>query len=597
MHLVAGPLSALLAAAAAPPQTAPAAPQAAPRPDVVVRGERERPGRWQEAETAHAVLVGDGARAELVRLARDLETLHLLLDGLFGRDGAADDAVKLRVTLIGGTAEFAAMGLRNLRWQQGPFLPGFGTDRYYDPRQDGAELATTRVDQNWVIARGWSMQSLAGINVPGLAVGGDPATGAAAAAQGQSTALLGLADSAFAVPPSGEVSVPARADAGLFAAYAQHWLLTYYPAAYPRWYLDGFGQVISTLRTRDGGRMAEYGRAPDGADRVLGRVGGYPVTDILSGRYVADNGVAGARRGWTPVHAWLLTHYLFFDDVRRPQLRRYLSALAEGRSSSEAAAAFGEPAALVRDVRRYHGARKPFLEIGLPAGRVADPLVRRLSLGEEAFVKGRVELGSRVEPAVPGLSAREAERQARARDGWLAALRADAARRPDEGAAQRLLAEAECRAGTADACDAAAAAATAASPGDPAALAWAAAARLRRALELPAGPGREAALRVARAAVARANRADTDAVLPLLLYARSFEGAAPPPLALDALARALDGVPSSPATRLELADALAAAGRGAEARSVLLPVVAGPYDAPEKGPAERLMARLPARAP
>ena len=40
------------------------------------------------------------------------------------------------------------------------------------------------------------------------------------------------------------------AESLLYAGYAQHYLLTYFPAAYPRWYLDGFGQIFASFATK-----------------------------------------------------------------------------------------------------------------------------------------------------------------------------------------------------------------------------------------------------------------------------------------------------------------------------------------------------------
>jgi hypothetical protein len=105
-------------AGAAPAQTGPAGGKAALPGDVVVTGMRDKLSGWREAETSHVVIASDGPAADLARLARNLERLHFLLSGLFGRAGAPNDKIKLRITLIGDTAAFQAMDLRNTRWQQ-----------------------------------------------------------------------------------------------------------------------------------------------------------------------------------------------------------------------------------------------------------------------------------------------------------------------------------------------------------------------------------------------------------------------------------------------------------------------------------------------
>src|SRR4051812_20709144 len=120
-------------------------------PDVVVRGVRNKPSGWREAETAHVIVLSDGSESELVRLTRNLERLNFLLSGLLNRTDKPDGTVKIRITLIGDVAEFNDMDLENKRWQQGPFNDLFQISRYYDPREDGAVMATTRVDQRTVI--------------------------------------------------------------------------------------------------------------------------------------------------------------------------------------------------------------------------------------------------------------------------------------------------------------------------------------------------------------------------------------------------------------------------------------------------------------
>ncbi|MBB5730775.1 hypothetical protein FHS99_003282 [Sphingomonas prati] len=525
-------------------------------------------------------------------MARNLETLHLLLAGLMGR-GSDDDTVKLRITLIGGLADFEAMDLRNTRWQQGPFARPFMIARYYDPRDEGAVMASSRFDQTAVLQQGLNLSALTGI-VPGL----QPGAGGAQVAG--VVPLLGLADSAFGVPQPNELSVAVPATSMLYSLFAQHWLMTYFPGAYPRWYLDGFGQLFSTMTIRDG-RVIEYGRAPENSDRVIRFYGGYPLERLFDGRYLDSP----ERSEWTPFHAWLLTHYLFFSDDRRPQVRRYLAALGSGASQAEAAQVFGDLPTLSREVRRYHSERKPYFRIELPVASGEVPLVRRVSLGEAAFIKGRLELGARVDlpplpdpdasPEVTKRMTRDRERAVAARDGWRERLRRDAERFPSEAGPHLLVAEAECRSDSAATCEAAADRALALVPGDPRALAWKGMAQVIRAAALPQAQ-RSPALGIARTTIGRANRADTDAVLPLLAYGFSWldAGVTPPAIAADGLSRVVERVPASPGPRLMLGRVLAARGQAATARTVLRPITLGPYESPERSQAAALIATLPA---
>ncbi len=551
--------------------------------DIVVTGVRARPSNWREAETQHVIVLSDGTQAEVTQIAHNLERLYFLLSVLLDRVDKADDTAKLRVTLIGDVVEFQKMDLRNLRWQQGPFNAAFDVRRYYDPRQDGAVLATTRIDQRAVLQRGQSVADvLMGVQLPGPPdPGGNPA--APGGFNGGQAGLFGLQSNADMIRPVGEESVPLTAESMIYAGFAQHYLTTFFPAAYPRWYLDGFGQLFSTLVVR-GDTVMEYGRAPAGSTAVLHKFGNFRLADVLSGAYLSQS---PDKTRWTPVHAWMLTHFLFFAPERSGQLRSYLGAIAKGTPAAEAATVFGDPDVLAKELRGYFFARKSAERMTYPAERAETPIVRRLSQGEAAFVKGRLELGSRVEAASagPALAQREA---------WLKRLRADAAKFPTDQGAQVLLAEAECRSGHAAACGAAADRALALAPGSSAALTWSGVAITQQAAAA-SGADRAALLRQARATIARANRANTEAPAPLVAYYRSFAdvGETAPPIAVDGLTKALTVVPNAPATRLALGTELAARGAAPVARGTLLPVARGGYDSPERAKAEAVLERLP----
>lgn len=570
-------------------------------PGIVVRGSREAPSDWREAESDHVIVLSDGSERELVRITRNLEKLHFLLSALLNRVDKPDDTLKLRVTLVGDSAEFDAMDLRNLRSDPGPFDSPFRTTRYYDPREDGAILASTRFDQKAVIERGVSLSTISDRlaatvqPVPGLMSQGGSSVDAAPMAQPTvfgSADLTGIANAE---------SVPLPAEGRIYAGYAQHYLLTYFPAAYPRWYVDGFGEIFATLVARDDG-VLEYGRAPEGVLKVLDHYRSVRVVDVLTGKALGDRNFANR---WTPFHAWALTHMMFFDDQRRGQLRTYLLAIANGAPPEQAVQAFGDLAALQRTFVNY-GQRKTWYDrMTYPASRIGDPVVHRLTKGQAAFLKGRLELGSRVElpPAAPAGAdpkvAAALERTRRdalaARDKWLAGLRADAGRYAANLEAQLLLAEAECRSDDSAECLAAADRALTIAPGNADALTWKGVALTQQAIAGPAAD-RPARLKAARAMIARANRADTENPLPLLAYYRSFAdaGETPPELAVVGLEKVVDTVPAAPGPRLLLAEALAQQGNAAAARKALRPVIAGAYDSPERVKASEVAARLPA---
>ena len=244
----------------------PALAQTAPQQDqsIVVQGSLEKMSDWRVAETDHVIVYSDGSEGELTKIAHNLERLHFLLSILLNRVDQPDDTIKLRVTLVGDVAEFSAMDLRNWRSRQGPFAPAFQIQRYYDPREEGAVMASGRADQTAAIEPGVviDIASLGGSHL-------NPETG-------QVEPMFGPDVAGTQVSTTG-TTVPITAESRIYAGFAQHYLLTYFPAAYPRWYLDGFGELFSTIRIRREDGAIEYGHMPEGYRKVIDSFGNVPV--------------------------------------------------------------------------------------------------------------------------------------------------------------------------------------------------------------------------------------------------------------------------------------------------------------------------------
>ncbi|HMI20011.1 MAG TPA: hypothetical protein VK533_10735 [Sphingomonas sp.] len=578
----------------------PVAARAAPS-DIVVTGVRSGLSGWRQAETSHVLVLSDGSEDELVKLTRNLERLHFLLSGLMGRGAADDDTVKIRITLIGDVLEFSNMHLVNKRWQQGPYNDLFQISRFYDPRADGVVMASTRADQRVVVEHTTiTPQSVAGVLNSVAASGTDPQLRAElSAAVGGFEVTAGMRSSQDHPVTYGEKAIEMSAESLLYAGYAQHFLQTYYPAAYPRWYLDGFGQVFSTMVVKSD-TVLEFGRAPNGAQTVMHEFGPYPIKDVLDDAYLSEK---PHKTGWTPIHAWALTHFLFFSDTRRPQLRQYLAARAQGEDGATAAQVFGDQKVLAHELVGYFAHRKPYLQISYDGAKIEQPIVRRLRQSEAAFVKGRLEVGARVDiPYAPTADMQPDQAKAiakarvealRLRDSWLADLRRDAARWSGEPGAQLLLAEAECRSGHPDLCLVAAGNAARLAPEDPRAMVWKALALIQQATAA-APEAREPLVATARDLIVKANQIDHEAIGPMMAYYESFAavGQMPSTAAIDGLQKAMEEVPAAPQTRLTLAAALAKRGQYDVARPVIMPVAAGAYDSPEKPAAKALLARL-----
>ena len=541
---------------------------------------------WYVAETPHVLVFSKGDVHQLARIASNLEKLHFLLSVLLNRVDQPDDTLKLQVTLIGDPTDFDHLALHNIRWQQGPYPGEFPNEIYYDPREDGPVMASAHADQCFRLVRDAAV--VTGQELLDHAVG--PINGPSQLANAVSSVAQSSRPSGAGCEGNPN-AVSVTAESRLYSAFAQHYLLTYFPEAYPRWYLEGFGEIFANMDANRPG-VIEYGREPDRYPALLDKFGHYPVRKVLDGTYLHD-------KHWTPAFspysAWALAHLLFFSPQWKAPLHNYLAAVARGASEEQAAAALGDIKRLQRAVSGYRGTEVSFERLTYPAGKFLPPMVRRLKQSEAAYVRGRLELGARVTIADAGPAH---EKGLAASDRWLNGLRSTAFQYPKELADQQLLAEAECRSGNANRCVAAADEALSIAPSDPIALTWKGYGLALKSTS--AAPSeRTAWLDEARSTIIQANHLDTGSVLPLLAYYRSYAlaGEQAPDAAVDGLVKSLQEVPSAPTTRLMLGSALVGEADPSDARRVLLPVAGGAFDTPEKPQAQQLLAGMEAKTP
>lgn len=542
------------------------APPPAAGPDIVVQASPEGPSAWRRAESAHLVVTSKGSEAELRRITLNLERLYALMSRLYRRPAASDDTAKLHVTLIDTADFFKAMDLRNVRSAEGPYASTFAGQRYYDPREDGPVLAVARTDQivklSTALAEDRDLQDSNEAGGDGESAGGV-------------SSLLTTANR----PPI------ARAwEAVLYSAFAEHYLLTYVPAAYPRWYVDGVGALFSTLHVRRDGKL-DYAEAPENYRQVFRAYGDVQVGDVLTGHYLT---AAPARTRWTPYHAWLMAHFFLFSQLkpeRARQFQQYMTAIQRGTPMAEAATVFGNLKRLQSEILGYADRTTEFARADAPADLGGDVLVNTLSRSSAAMIEERIELGAHFAQTAPADAT-----MANTRDtAWLAQLRTKVSVLPYNADALLIEAEAECRSGHADDCRAAAERVLEKAPRDVRALAWQGTALTQLAL---AAQDRATALVAARKPLERAIQIDPDAPLPAIAYYRSFAdaGEAVPDAVLLGLAKVTRSVPAAPAPRLLLARELMRRGEADTARRVVAPVLYGAYDSPEKSAAEQMFA-------
>ncbi|MDQ0252208.1 hypothetical protein J2W22_004296 [Sphingomonas kyeonggiensis] len=510
---------------------------------IVVQGETGKKSDWKRAESDHVIVFSDGSEAELIRVTKDLDRLYLLLSRIFRRGEASDDTVKLQVVLFESPRFQKNMGLANQRWLEGPYFKDFPEQRYYDPREDGPILAVSRTDQ------------LIDLNT---AIAADHACEAAVAA--------GVPCREPQIPP-----FVRRWESVLFGAYAQHFLLTYTHAIYPRWYIDGVGAMFSTTDVRGDGTI-DYARIPEEIDQILYSYGTVRSDDVLTGRYLDKPSNVML---WTPYHAWVIAHYFLFSKLKPEESRqfaRYMAAVQRGVPLAKAAEAFGDTGGLRQRLFVYANKRTLYARTAKPSEPVKEPLITRLSRESAALVDARVALGARVNDAE-----------------WLDALRIRLAGSGSNDA-RLLLAEAECRSDHPDACLATAEALLADDPDDVRALAWKGAALTHRAIAGPPAT-REAGLAAARDTFQRAIALDGQAPLPAIGYFRSFTlaGTRVPESAMIGMARALQHVPGAASARLQFGEELLRQGQNETGYRVLYPLLFDAGNTAEQKTARNLL--------
>jgi hypothetical protein len=545
-----------------------------------IRESKVEMSKWRMAETPHVVVFSQNDEEELRHTAHTLEKLHFLLSALFGRVDSPDETIKIAVTMIGDVGAFSQLRLTDSRWQYGPFPSVFEKTIYYDPREEGSVLATTKDGVNLVLRP--SVGRPTNLNCKG---GGERSFNNTVTVtprvNSTGSESVDMNDILMQMPVN-EVAFCQSAESRLYAAFAQNFLMTYFPAAYPRWFLQGFGEIFATMKA--GGDFVEYGQRPPGFLQVMEHyLSGYPVTQVLDGRYLSG------RRTWTPYHAWRLVHLLYFSEEWKPRLHEYLSAMAHGADSTSAASAFGDSAKLQRAVIAYRGSKlQGFERMTFPAERAPEPIVRGLTRAEAGLVRGRLELGARIEVPAEGSRAHSAALERRS--DWLARLRENARQFPKLIENQLLLAEAECRSGNSQECLAAAERAMAQSPKDTTALVWKGTALTQLAMRAPAAEQRRR-LKEARSFIVKANRVDPEGILPLIAFYNSSAvgGAQASDNAVEALSKVVDSSPAAPTPRLKLGEELIRRDLKDEARKTLLPVAKGPFDTPEQPAAAALL--------
>jgi tetratricopeptide (TPR) repeat protein len=364
----------------------------------------------------------------------------------------------------------------------------------------------------------------------------------------------------------------------LLHEYAHHFTISSTPFALPRWITEGSAEFFASAKF-----------APDGGVDIglpaNHRIGDLNFADKLSIREILDyDRVArgdGLRRDGFYGQAWLLFHYVSFNDKREPQYREYALKYMQGMASLQAAEeAFGDLDQLERELKAYQRSRRiqarRYPAHLLPIGNIS---VTALSPGMDAMMD--VVLQSR-----RGVNREQAL-------ALLPDARATASKFPEDPAVLTALSEAEYDAGNDNEAIAAADRAIALDASQKNAYVQKGFALFRLANDAK-GESANAAYAAAMRPFEALNVIENDHPLPLIYYYRSFvqRKRVPEENARAALERASQLAPFDQDLRLNFALMMVSERKNTLARQVLAPLAADPHGTRRAGRAKQLMALL-----
>ncbi|WP_336980173.1 hypothetical protein [Altererythrobacter fulvus] len=176
--------------------------------------------------------------------------------------------------------------------------------------------------------------------------------------------------------------------------YTHYFMLQHFPAAYPAWYVEGYAELLGTIRLNDDGSFF-VGEPPLHRTYQLTQMAQFRLEDMLD----ANHKVTGLEAYQFYGTGWALTHYLNFAPGRLAQLNEYLAAIGQGEDSLTAAKRiFGDLGQIEKELRGYIRTRMP--GINVKPDNYAPPKVamRPMTDAEAAVIRTEMRLGRGVDP-------------------------------------------------------------------------------------------------------------------------------------------------------------------------------------------------------
>jgi tetratricopeptide (TPR) repeat protein len=368
--------------------------------------------------------------------------------------------------------------------------------------------------------------------------------------------------------------------------YTHHFMLQYFPAVYPSWYVEGFAELFGSSTFEPDGKV-DYGKPPTSRGHEIA-VDWVPLQDVFQKPPEKLYGLDPYRQGWA------MTHFFTFSKERAAQLRAYLHELEAGKSSAEAAKVFGDLGALNREARAYVTAGSfVYKAVPVPIVKPVIQAVHPVSAGEAALIPETIAFSDDDLGAYRKAGAREHEQQRR--EEVLQHIREKVRLYPGDAFALYLLAQAEYSSGHYAESEAAADRLLAIDPNHVRGLVIKSL-NVARAAGRLSGAAQLAKAQEARTLALKANRGDPNDPLPLLAFYQSYHlaGLKPIPQAVENLLDVSLTLPDNTQVRQLLVDEYAAEHRWAEAIAALAPIANDPHDSPLRTAAREKMARLQA---
>ncbi|WP_116089524.1 hypothetical protein [Sphingomonas crusticola] len=402
--------------------------------------------------------------------------------------------------------------------------------------------------------------------------------------------LIGQSNAAgfYTVGPQGPIAVGPRIasyDASnddfspqvvLFHEYAHHYMLQNYTAAYPGWFVEGYAELLGATGFASDG-SANVGQAATYRFAGLHTSNPIPIRALLADD--PDNRKRDVFAFYS--EAWLLTHYLVFNDKRSPQLRRYLGLVSGGTKPIDAATqAFGDLSKLVGEYEAYRNAPSiPGLHITQQnAPAIENIRVETLDAAGQALVWDRLLYMRGLRPGEPAKIAADLMKRAVAA--------------PRDPATLDLLWRVQLAADDTDAAERTADALLAIKPSDPSALLGKGLIAMKKLED--AKDFAVAKWVSARQLLVDANKGDASSPEILFAYYQSFVRAHQTPSANARLAlmRAFELQPQASWLRLTLAGSLIDERRYTEARVALKPAAFSVHDPGSAAVAQKMLATI-----